>query len=288
MHALIQTNLFRIPNTVDLVIGIPRSGLVPASHIATSLNLPLQTLNDISLKHPTKQIFTMRSVKESEKPNHVLVVDDTSNTGGRMRQAIELINRRWNGTEITTLAICAAQNASYRPDLSFFESTTPRIFAWNMFNHEEMTSRIATDLDGVLCVDPTHNQNDDGRLYKEFLRDASLKLKPYRKVEAVITGRLEKYRYETEDWLAQHSIEYGNLYMNDASSASFRAKKKYKKNGLLVDQISEFKSRILKAISPPLFIESNLEQAFRINRITRVNTYAFDHDQYFGSDNYGD
>ena len=32
-----------------------------------------------------------------------------------------------------------------------------------MFNHDEITPRIAIDLDGILCVDPTQEQNDDGK-----------------------------------------------------------------------------------------------------------------------------
>jgi uncharacterized HAD superfamily protein len=286
LHSLIQKNLWRIPQDIDLVIGIPRSGLMPASHIATSLNLPLQTLNDVSLKINTKQLYSLREIRDVEIPEHVLIVDDTSNTGQRMFQAVSLINERWNGIKITTLALCDAQNSIFAPDIAFSNSVIPRIFAWNMFNHDQMTSKIAVDLDGILCVDPTGEQNDDGEIYRKFIRQAKLKVRPMKEVRAIITGRLDKYRTETEEWLLRNSISYTELFMNDATSAHFRRTEKFRKGDLVVDQISEFKSRILSTLNPPLFVESNFDQALNIHKITGINTYAFDDDKLFGSGNF--
>jgi hypoxanthine phosphoribosyltransferase len=286
LHSLIQQNLWKIPQDIDLVIGIPRSGLMPASHIATSLNLPLQTLNDVANKLSTEQIFTIRRLSDVENPEHVLLVDDTSNTGLRMSQAVKLINERWSGIKITTLTVCSALNSYFMPDIAFLNSVTPRVFAWNMFNHDEITPRIAIDLDGILCVDPTQEQNNDEKNYKEFIRYAKLKIKPAKQVEAIITGRLEKYRSETEDWLFGNSISYHKLFMNDAASSSHRRTEKFEIGNLVVDQISEFKSRILSTLNPPLFVESNLDQALNIHKITGLNTYAFDHDRFFGLENF--
>jgi hypoxanthine phosphoribosyltransferase len=286
LHSLINRNLWQIPNTIDLVIGIPRSGLVPASHIATSLNTPLLTLNDVAQKRSTKQLYTIRLIKEAEKPEHVLIVDDTTNTGLRMSQAVKLINERWGGVKITTLAVCSALNSSFIPDIAFSKSITPRIFAWNMFNHDELTSRIAVDLDGILCVDPNVEQNDDGKNYSGFLLQAEPKIKPMKQVRAIITGRLEKYRLETQEWLFANSISYLELFMNDAPTAYYRRNEKFERGALVVDQISDFKSRILATLNPPLFVESNEDQAFNIHKITGVNTYAFDDDKYFGSVNF--
>ena len=68
LHSIIQQNLWKIPQDIDLVIGIPRSGLMPASHIATSLNLPLQTLNDVTKKVSVEQLFTLRGLRDVEDP----------------------------------------------------------------------------------------------------------------------------------------------------------------------------------------------------------------------------
>jgi hypothetical protein len=155
-----------------------------------------------------------------------------------------------------------------------------------MFNHDEMTSRIAIDLDGILCVDPSQDQNDDGENYRNFLREAKVKIQPRKQVKAIVTGRLEKYRSETEAWLYSNSISYLDLFMNDAPSANYRRTEKFQKEGLLIDQISDFKSRVLSSLTLQLFVESNLDQARNIHKITGVNTYAFDHDLLFGSGNF--
>jgi len=286
LHSLIQKNLYRIPKDIDLVIGIPRSGLMPAAHIATSLNLPLQTLNDVSRKLSAKDHFTSRPIRIAEQFRHVLIVDDTSNSGLRLTQAHNFVTERYKGVKITTLAICSALNQAYSPDIAFCSSLVPRIFAWNIFNHPGMTPGIAIDLDGILCIDPSPEQNDDGDKYLEFIRHTELKMSPSMQVLAIITGRLEKYRSETEEWLHRNSIQYLHLYMNDAPTAHFRRTERYQIGNLLVDQISEFKSRVLSTLNPPLFVESNLEQAVNIHKITGTNTYAFDSDEYFGSENF--
>jgi hypothetical protein len=74
--------------------------------------------------------------------------------------------------------------------------------------------------------------------------------------------------------------------MNDAPTAYYRRTEKFERSNVVVDQISEFKSRILSTLNPPLFVESNRSQAWNIHKITGINTYAFDDDEFFGSSNF--
>lgn len=285
VHTLINSNLHKIPNGVDLIVGIPRTGLIPAAHIAVSLNLPLKTLSEVSSGMDLAQTQTIRAISGVERPKHVLVVDDTSNTGLRMKAALQIVRNRWHDARVTTLVMCSALNSQFHPDLQFEQSRTPRLFAWNMLNHDQ-TQKVAVDLDGVLCVDPTPEENDDGENYLHFIRNAALKTAPYEEVKAVITGRLAKYRIQTEDWLKANGIRYELLLMNDAPTAAYLRETRFEIEGINIDQISEFKSRMIKFSKPSLFVESNLQQAKNIHHLTKVNTYAFDSDQYFGSVNF--
>jgi hypoxanthine phosphoribosyltransferase len=282
LHTLIQGNLHKIPRTIDLVVGIPRSGLIPATHIATSLNLPLVTLNDVSHNITLGQIHSGREIQEIEVPEHVLIVDDTSNSGARMTNATKIVLKRWPKVGVTTLVTCSAMNSKFSPNIALLQTSVPRMFAWNMFNHPELTQKIAVDLDGVLCVDPTSKENDDGYKYKRFIKNAQLKCLPNIPVRAIVTGRLEKFRHETENWLRKNEVAYQELYMNDAKSAEDRRRTRVQVGELEVDQISDFKSRVLLQVKPALFVESNTEQARRINAITGIGVYAFDDDRYFG------
>ena len=182
-----------------------------------------------------------------------------------MSQAVKLINERWGRIKTTTLVTPSSLNSSFMPDIAFLNSVTPRVFTWNMFNHDEITPRIAIDLDGIICVDSTQEQNDNEKNYKEFIRHAKLKIKPVKQVKAIITGRLEKYRSETEDWVFENSISYYKLFINNAVASSRKCTEKFERGNLVVDQISEFKLRILSTLNPPLFVESNLDQALTIH-----------------------
>ena len=287
LHRLIQANLSSIDPKTDLIVVIPRSGCVPAGHIATLLNLPMISLESFSSIPHIDNRFTLRSLLIPKlHPRNVLIVDDSTCTGSRMNNAVDLVSRRWPKSSITTLAIAVASNFNFRPDVYFFESQAPRMFAWNMFNHSQLTKHLAVDLDGILCDDPSQEQNDDGIHYLEFLKSARVKVCPQEKVKAIITGRLEKYREQTEVWLQKNDIHYMHLLMNDAPNALYRRTEKFSEKGFEVDQISHFKSRVIQQIRPTAFIESNLNQAENIHKITGVNTYAFDDDKFFGSTNF--
>lgn len=97
----------------------------------------------------------------------------------------------------------------------------PRIFQWNFLQHGFLI-HACFDIDGVLCDDPSPEQNDDGPRYRDFLLHAPLKLKPQRPVKYLVTSRLEKYRPETEQWLAEHDIPYEQLIMMDVATAEER------------------------------------------------------------------
>ena len=282
IHSLLNSNLDKVPLDIDLVVGIPRTGLIPASHIAALLNIPLQTLNEVTTGVSLDQKHTIRKIFSTKSPRHILLVDDTSNTGLRINSALRIIRSRWKNIKVTTMVICSASNSDFRPDLHLEQSPTPRLFAWNMLNHDK-TPDVAVDLDGVLCLDPSPSENDDGEKYLVFLQSAVRKTIPATKVKAVITGRLEKYRHQTERWLRTNGVSYGDLLMNDAPTASYRREKRFEIGGLNIDQISEFKSRMVRAINPVLFVESNLNQARNVHHLTQVNTYAFEDDIYFGS-----
>jgi uncharacterized HAD superfamily protein len=287
LHRLIQANLSSIDPKTDLIVAIPRSGYVPAGHIATLLNKPMISLESFSNLSQVDNRFTLRSLLiPKSNPKNILVVDDSTCTGSRMNNAVELVSRRWPTSSITTLSVAVASNFNFRPDVYFFESPAPRMFAWNMFNHSQLTKHLAVDLDGILCDDPNQEQNDDGTNYLDFIRGARIKIRPQERVKAIVTGRLEKYRGQTEDWLQKNDIKYTHLLMNDAPSALYRRTEKFTETGFEVDQISHFKSRILQEIKPTAFIESNLVQASNIHKITGISTYAFDDDEFFGSSNF--
>jgi len=122
------------------------------------------------------------------------------------------------------------------------------------------------DIDGVLCVDPTEAENDDGEKYRAFLRDAKPLYIPRYKIYALVTSRLEKYRGETEEWLAKHGARYERLYMLDLPS---------KEERIRLNMHAKFKAKVYKELrETSLFYESETSQARQIARLTKKAVFC--------------
>lgn len=111
------------------------------------------------------------------------------------------------------------------------------------------------DIDGLLCPDPSIEENDDGPAYLDFLRNAPALYSCRYKIKHLVTSRLEKYRLTTEDWLARKGIEFENLHMVDLPTAKARSQKGPQFHALQ-------KAEVYKSLSETrLFLESAKWQA---------------------------
>lgn len=76
----IKNNIAKIPSNIDLIVGVPRSGIIPAYMIALALNkqvcsLPEFLSGNFGAHGITRKIDSNKTIK------NVLIVDDTCNTG---------------------------------------------------------------------------------------------------------------------------------------------------------------------------------------------------------------
>ena len=123
-----------------------------------------------------------------------------------------------------------------------------------------------------LCVDPTAEENDDGEKYRRFILNARPLFVPNDKVKALVTSRLEKYRPETERWLAENGVKYEKLYMLDLPSREERIRR---------GAHASFKAEIYKKLKDAhLFIESNPLQAAEIRRLSGKPVICTETDEY--------
>jgi uncharacterized HAD superfamily protein len=133
----------------------------------------------------------------------------------------------------------------------------PRIFEWNLMHHSELQS-ACLDIDGVLCLNPTEEENDDGEKYLRFLREATPLWLPTVPVGCLVTSRLQKYRIETEQWLARHGVKYAELVMLNMESAEER-----RRTGCH----GRFKGEVYRSKKSQFFIESDARQAHEIAQL---------------------
>ncbi|KKC27758.1 phosphoribosyltransferase family protein [Sphingomonas sp. SRS2] len=261
LAASITRNSYRLPADVDLIVGIPRSGMLAANMMATHLNLPFVDLESyLAGLRP----FVGRTVRDtmrvdgSETPGRVLVVDDSILSGTSMAEVRSRIEAERPGADVTYCAVYAVQEEHPEIDVWLELVQHPRIFQWNLMRHNRLADSCF-DIDGVLCHDPADEDNDDGERYQQFLLNARPLLQPGVRIKHLVTSRLEKYRAETEKWLRTHAVDYENLWMLDGVTAEERRRLKLH---------AIHKAKVYRRTNACLFVESDDRQAVEIAELS--------------------
>ena len=263
MNDTIVRHYHMLPQNIDLVVGIPRSGLMPANLLSLVANIPLTDLDSfldgrVHSSGTTKQHSGLgRNLAEMRR---ILILDDSINSGNAMRRARQRVADSGigdrTGAEILFGAVYGIRADHPEADFVLELVPQPRIFQWN-FMHHAVLEKSCVDIDGLLCLDPTDEQNDDGEAYRRFLAEAAPLHMTSRHLGHIVTSRLEKYRAETEAWLQKQGIEYGKLVMLDLPSAAERRR---------LGAHGSFKAEFYRNSDAVLFIESEHGQAETISR----------------------
>ena len=254
-----------LPGSYDLVIGIPRSGLLVANIIAIKMGKPLST-PELFLRG---ECWMGGNIKPPANFGKILLVDDSVSSGESMRKAAAAIRSRAPGAQLTRAALIVGENSAESADLSFKTIAAPRLFEWNMLHTKRGV--LVCDLDGVICENCPPGCDADEAAYTAWIKAARPYLIPAFKVDYILSARLERYRPETEAWLAAHGVDYGELLLWDV-------KEKKDRNGFY----SKYKIAALVKIKPDMVWESNSGQARDIWDATRIPTLCTDTKVFYG------
>lgn len=247
--------LLKLPRDIGAVYGIPRSGLLPASIIATALGVDLGVVGGPPLFGARKSLFVR------EPGNKILLVDDSIFGGGAMSRAKSILNK-----ECYTCAVYAHPKSKDCLDFYAIELDGPRFFEWN-FAGIKATENYMFDMDGVICEDP-RVYDDDGPGYQTEIKVVRPLYLPQTKIKAICTNRIERWRPETEAWLKKYNVVYDKLIMQPFKTAVERRKfsnpgeykaKHYVKSGAAVFiESHDWQAKVIAAKSnkPVLSIES--------------------------------
>jgi len=213
---------------------IPRSGIIPAFMYSKQFNSNLIPL------------------KQADK--NTLVFDDSVRFGRKLNEVQK------SSPEPTYAVIYYSQDKgmNYKLDFKYKFIETPRLFEWNWINQEHIINRACFDFDGVLCHFPREDLSSGKIDYKEFLKNAIPKFIPDYEIGAICTGRLEKYRKETEEWLKKHNVKYRKLLMVNATEEERMMNRLHTK-----PKIEEYSK-----MGYVLFVEDETYQALQINHFT--------------------
>jgi uncharacterized HAD superfamily protein/adenine/guanine phosphoribosyltransferase-like PRPP-binding protein len=272
--ALIRSNFNSLHGKFDLVVGVPNSGLVPGLILAQLLNLPF--LDYPSFIQGREVHRGMRKINYTSTPNNqnvkVLIVDDSIRFGRQIRLIQSDLERLSKSIyEFKYLVIFGDTKSNNFVDFVFETIDKLRVFEWNILNCW-ILEQACVDIDGVLCEDPSHEQNDDGPKYLHFLLNARPKIIPKYKINTLVTARLEKYRAETEIWLQKNNVKYERLIMLDLPNAEIRRK---------LNIHSKYKAEVYEKSDTVLFIESSLTQAKLINARSNRSVFSVENSHWF-------
>ncbi len=248
------------------VIGIPRSGMLPASVISTFLSIPLYTLSEGKVVKCNGRSFSggVRMCSYEPREGNILVIDDTIWKGSALRAAKKILPK---GKYIYSAVYASERKAA---DLDIFAEiiTASCFYEWCFFNCSVMKNCLL-DIDGILCPDVPPELCDDGEKYIEYISsvDNIPQMTPSLfEAKGLVTGRLEKYREITEKWLRDKGVRYGELFMYPSNTRVDRdglSGRDHNKN------VSSFKSDLFSASSATIFVESNGIQAGNIAKSSK-------------------
>ncbi len=240
------------------VLGVPRSGMLPASMLAMWLNLPLYYLDEddnLKVLSGATEFGGIRMRDHEEKYGKILVVDDTIYAG----RAMNLIKERLP-EDILFATVYFRPDCDHKPDFFARELPSPHLLEWNLFNCTYIEQAIL-DFDGIFSPNVPINVCEDEEKYIEFIKN--VKPFPHRipktHCKGIATGRLEKYRDITEDWLDKHGISYGFLKM-------FPTEKEAERNRNHIEEVATFKAKIFSESDAKFFIESEIPEAIKIRQ----------------------
>ncbi len=170
------------------------------------------------------------------------------------------------GTRVTRFAVFGPYQVEPASVCDFWCEIVhgPRAFAWNLMKHIRLP-RWGFDFDGVLCRDNEKAENDDGPRYARFLADAEPLFIPQRPIGHIVTGRLERYRSETEGWLRRHGVKFETLTMMPYATKAER---------MAAGNRGGWKAEQVRRLGVEMFIESSPKQASIIAREAGVPVFC--------------
>lgn len=245
-----------LPRHFDVVVGVPRSGLLIASQISLRRHIPMTDVDGLIARRLLGggNRFDQHNADYLSEPRRVLVVDDSILTGRQLGKTRSAIDQASMPHEISYGCVYVDPGKEDLVDHFYEILPYPRVFEWNLMHHPAL-EHCCMDIDGVLCLDPTEEENDDGVRYAEFLTSVPVRARPAFRVGTLVTNRLERYRSQTEAWLHRNGIRYDRLVMMPYATKAER---------IAAGRHGAFKAEVYQAAGALVFIESSATQAQEI------------------------
>lgn len=275
-EALIK-NLYKFPHDIDLIVGIPRSGMLPANLLALYLNKPFTDI-DSFVEGRVYATGNRGAFIRKSSTHKVLIMDDSILAGNALLKAkgrLSVYLKSHPDTQFCYGVVYASMDGKDKVDFFCELIEGNRLFQWNMFHQPLILPKSILDIDGVLCPNPP--VDDDGSQYLEYIANAPALYTPTVRVDKLVSCRLEKYRHITEQWLDKHHIQYNELHLLNMETKEERIE--WGRHGV-------YKGEIYKQSDDIFFIESSLKEATEIFSIAHKPVFCTENFQMINDESF--
>lgn len=240
------------------IIGVPRSGLIPAAIVATHCHLPLFELTRTGIRELGAGSRGGKW-KVPYQNRKYLLIDDSSHNGGAMLRARNVLN----GVNVTYAAVYTLTPETVDVYSRILDQV--HIFDWNIFNNYILRGGaidprlrgegFMMDWDGILSPDTTfrHTDKEEQRVIEWIQNVRPMRWIPrFSEIPYVVSFRLEKHRKYHEEWLNRWNIRVNNLVLHKASTFAERDSH---------FSVAEHKGKRFKETACTIFVESCPKQS---------------------------
>ena len=267
--ALILANY--VPSNCSGIAGVARSGILPASILATHLQLPLYSARIAAKGVELVEMLPQDIHRGGKEPlpkqdGPIFIVDDTVHSGG----CLSTIRAASDNAKHIYSAVYVTPEYANITDCYVRKVKTPHFLEWNMFNNGfvcggpagVLYGGLAFDFDGVLCNDPKPGEEyTDPSIWISNLKPTHMLPRRYR-IPLIITMRLEAWRKPTLEWLDRYRIKYDRVEMCDSKSIADRDKN-------FINKVIEHKAYKFKNSDCYMMVESDEGQSRLINEYAK-------------------
>lgn len=207
LNRAIVRALPELPRDLDLVVGVPRSGMLVANLLALHLNLPFTDLEGFlegRLIGTGRRKLRDRADVGTRK---ALVVDDSVASGREMRRVRARVSEAGLEDEVLFAAAFVRPEGTDLVDFAFEILPGKRCFEWNIMHHPWL-NYCCVALEEVLSACPPPGSGG-GRFPPE---SKALHL-PAVEIGHVFSFHPESERPAVAAWLAKHGVRHGELVM---------------------------------------------------------------------------
>lgn len=242
--------LEKLPTDIDLIVGVPRCGMLPATLLALYWNKPLTDIYSLCGKSLYGS-FVNPDRWDFGRVKKVLVMDDSIASGRNLGKVKEMIAKADLGVEVVYAALYTTAQTKGMVDYYLEVVPHPRFWEWDITTAKYVQD-ACVDIDGVLCRNPTREEQSSPGKLAHFYNTVKPWIKPPY-IQSIVTGRKEQYRPETEAWLNKHRIKYGELVMSPDEDVG-------------AEKHGRFKAQAYSKSPATLFVESSPIEAEIIER----------------------